>query len=173
MLVIWLVYWSLWSDSFLGGWHVMNSCMFTCVISHLIGLHVGCSGSVVETLSYGIWRIPVLSCRRAFRLCRGHHQYGSLTMQMISYYFIQAWNLGSYVKHRIQIEDVCEQDAAETVRLKREQMTGEWRKSHNKELHNLYSSPHILRVTELRKMRWVEHVECMEEKRSACKIWSE
>jgi hypothetical protein len=47
----------------------MNSCMFTCVMSHLIGLQVGCSGTIIETLSHGIRRIPVLSCRWAFGLC--------------------------------------------------------------------------------------------------------
>jgi hypothetical protein len=72
LLVISLVYWSLWCGSFLGGYEVMNCCMFTCVISHLIWLQVGCSGTVVETLlPYGIWRIPVLSCGWSFRLCRG------------------------------------------------------------------------------------------------------
>jgi hypothetical protein len=33
--IILLVYWLLWSGSFLGGHDVMNSCVFTCVISHL------------------------------------------------------------------------------------------------------------------------------------------
>jgi hypothetical protein len=60
------------SVSFLGGYDIMNSCMFTWVISHLIWLQVGCSGTVVgKLLSYGIWRIPVLSCRWSFGLCRG------------------------------------------------------------------------------------------------------
>jgi hypothetical protein len=46
--------------------------MFTCVIPHLIGIEVGCSGTIVETLlSCGIWRIPVLSCILSFGLCRG------------------------------------------------------------------------------------------------------
>jgi hypothetical protein len=50
----------------------MNSCMFTCVISHLIGLQVGCSGTVVERFVLcGMWRIPLLSCRWSFGLCRG------------------------------------------------------------------------------------------------------
>jgi hypothetical protein len=35
------------SVSFQGGYDVMNSCMFTCSISQLIGLQVGCSGSIV------------------------------------------------------------------------------------------------------------------------------
>lgn len=73
MLVIWLVHWSLWSASFLGGDDVKNSCMFTCIMSHSIGLQVGCSGTVVEPLSYGVRRIPMLSCRWWFGLCRDGH----------------------------------------------------------------------------------------------------
>jgi hypothetical protein len=46
----------------------MNSCMFTCLISHLVGLQVGCGGTVETMLSCGVWRIPVLSCRRSFGL---------------------------------------------------------------------------------------------------------
>jgi hypothetical protein len=50
----------------------MNSCMFTSVTSCLIGLYLGGGGTTVETLlSYGIRRIPVLSCRWSFGLCRG------------------------------------------------------------------------------------------------------
>jgi hypothetical protein len=37
------------SGFYLGGYEVMNSCMFTCVTCHLIGLQVGCSGTIVET----------------------------------------------------------------------------------------------------------------------------
>jgi hypothetical protein len=33
-----------------------------------------------------------------------------------------------------------------------------WRKLHNDELHGLYSSPNIVRVTKSRRMRWVGHV---------------
>jgi hypothetical protein len=35
---------------------------------------------------------------------------------------------------------------------------GSWRKLHNDELHNLYSSPNIVRVIKSRRMRWVGHV---------------
>jgi transcription termination factor 2 len=42
---------------------------------------------------------------------------------------------------------------------------GSWRKLHNDELHNLYSSPNIVRVTKSRRMRWVGHVARMEEGR--------
>jgi hypothetical protein len=47
---------------------------------------------------------------------------------------------------------------------KRNEVTGEWRKLHNEELHNLYSSPDIIRQVKLRRMRWAGHVERMGEK---------
>jgi hypothetical protein len=41
---------------------------------------------------------------------------------------------------------------------RRDEVTGGWRKLHNEELHNLYSSPSISRMIKPRKMRWVGHV---------------
>jgi hypothetical protein len=49
---------------------------------------------------------------------------------------------------------------------KRDEVTGEWRRLHNKELNDLYSSPNI-RVIKLRRMRWTQHVACMGEKGDA------
>jgi hypothetical protein len=40
-----------------------------------------------------------------------------------------------------------------------------WRKLHNDELHNLYSSPNIVRVIKSRRMRWAGHVARMGEER--------
>jgi hypothetical protein len=42
--------------------------------------------------------------------------------------------------------------------LKREEEIGGWKKLHNEELHNLYSSPSIIRVMKPRRMRWAGHV---------------
>jgi hypothetical protein len=42
--------------------------------------------------------------------------------------------------------------------LQRDEMTGGWRKLNNKELHNLYSSPSIIRMIKSRRMRWAGHV---------------
>jgi hypothetical protein len=53
---------------------------------------------------------------------------------------------------------------------KRDEETGGWRKMHNEELHNLYSSPSIIRVVKSRRMRWAGHVARMGEKRNACRI---
>ena len=41
---------------------------------------------------------------------------------------------------------------------KRDEVTGEWRKLHNEELNDLYSSPIIVRVMKSRRMRWAGHV---------------
>jgi hypothetical protein len=40
----------------------------------------------------------------------------------------------------------------------RDGVTGGWKKLHNEVLHNLYSSPSIIRIIKLRRMRWVGHV---------------
>jgi hypothetical protein len=42
--------------------------------------------------------------------------------------------------------------------LKRDEVTGDLRKLHNEELHNLYSSPNIIRMMESRRMRLAGHV---------------
>jgi hypothetical protein len=48
---------------------------------------------------------------------------------------------------------------------KRDEVTGEWRKLHNEELNNMYSSPSIVRVVTSRRMRWAGHVARMGEER--------
>jgi hypothetical protein len=53
---------------------------------------------------------------------------------------------------------------------KRDEVTGEWRKLHNEELHNLYSSPDIIREVKSRRMRWAGHVVCMGEERKVYKV---
>jgi hypothetical protein len=50
---------------------------------------------------------------------------------------------------------------------KTDEVTGEWRHLHNEELHDLYSSPSIIRIIKARRMRWAGHVAQMGEKRSA------
>jgi hypothetical protein len=47
---------------------------------------------------------------------------------------------------------------------------GSWRKLHNDELHNLYSSLNIVRVIKSRRMRWVEHVARMGEGRGVYRV---
>jgi hypothetical protein len=49
-------------------------------------------------------------------------------------------------------------------------VTGGWRKVHNEELHNLYSSTSIIRMIKSRRMRWIGHVARRGEKRNANRI---
>jgi hypothetical protein len=53
---------------------------------------------------------------------------------------------------------------------KREEVTGEWRKLYNEELNDLYSSPNIIRVIKLRRLRWAGHVAHMGERRDAYRV---
>jgi hypothetical protein len=63
-------------------------------------------------------------------------------------------------------------NSAESLRsgLKRDEVIVCWRKLHNEELHNLYSSPSIIRMIKSRRMRWAGHVARMGEKRNACRV---
>jgi hypothetical protein len=53
---------------------------------------------------------------------------------------------------------------------KRDEVTGGWRKLHNKQLHNFYFSPNIIRMIKLRRISWAGHIAHMGEMRNAYKI---
>jgi hypothetical protein len=53
---------------------------------------------------------------------------------------------------------------------KRDEVTGEWRKMRNEELHDFYSSSSIIRMITSRKMRWVGHVARMVDKSNAYRL---
>jgi hypothetical protein len=56
---------------------------------------------------------------------------------------------------------------------KKAEVIGSWRKLRNEELHNLYSSPVIIRMIKSRRMKWAGHVARMGTKRNAYIIWWE
>ncbi|KAJ4427766.1 hypothetical protein ANN_25419 [Periplaneta americana] len=56
---------------------------------------------------------------------------------------------------------------------KRDEVTGEWRKLHNAELHALYSSPDIIRNIKSRRLRWTGHLARMGESRNAYRMRSQ
>jgi hypothetical protein len=53
---------------------------------------------------------------------------------------------------------------------KRDEVTGGWRKLYNEELHSLYSSPSIMRMTKSRRIGWAGHVARIGETRNAYRI---
>jgi hypothetical protein len=54
---------------------------------------------------------------------------------------------------------------------KRDEVTGEWRKLHNEELHDRYSSLTIVRVIKSRRMRWARNVARMGEEEACAGFW--
>jgi hypothetical protein len=53
---------------------------------------------------------------------------------------------------------------------KRDEVMGGWRKLHNEELHDLYSSTSIIRIIKSRRVRWAGHVARMGEKRNVYRL---
>jgi hypothetical protein len=80
----------------------------------------------------------------------------------------ETWSLMLKEEHRLRVFE--NRVLRRIFGPKRDEVTGEWRKLHNKELHDLCSSPSIIRIIMLRKMRWDGHVARMGEKRSAYRL---
>ena len=57
-----------------------------------------------------------------------------------------------------------------TLGPRRDEVTGEWRRLHNEELNDLYSSPNIVQVIKSRRMRWAGHVARMGEEKGAYRV---
>jgi len=53
---------------------------------------------------------------------------------------------------------------------RRDEVTGEWRRLHEEELNDLYSSSNIMRVITSRRMRWARHVACMGEEKGVYRV---
>jgi hypothetical protein len=83
-------------------------------------------------------------------------------------YGCETWSLTLREKHRLRV--LKNRVLRRIFGPKRDEVTGEWRRLHNEELNNLYSSPNIVRVIKSRRMRWAGHVARMGEGRGAYRI---
>jgi hypothetical protein len=83
-------------------------------------------------------------------------------------YGCETWSLTLRVEHRLRVFE--NRVLRRVFGPKRVEVMGEWRKLHNKELHDLYSSPSIIRIIMWRRMRWSGHVARMGEKRNAYRL---
>jgi hypothetical protein len=80
-------------------------------------------------------------------------------------YGCETWSLTSREEHRVFDNRVLRR----IFGPKREE-DGSWRKLHNNELYNLYSSPSIVRMNNSRRMRWARHVARMGERRVVYRV---
>jgi hypothetical protein len=76
----------------------------------------------------------------------------------------ETWSLTLREEHRLRVFE--NRVLRRIFGLKRDELTGECRKLHNKELHDLYFSPSIIRIIKSRRMIWAGHVARMGEKRN-------
>jgi hypothetical protein len=83
-------------------------------------------------------------------------------------YGCETWSLTLREEHRLEVFE--NRVLRRIFGPKRDKVTGEWRKLHNEELHELYSSPIIIRIMKSRKMRWAGHVARIAEKRNAYRL---
>jgi hypothetical protein len=83
-------------------------------------------------------------------------------------YGCETWSLTLREEHRLRVFE-C-RVLRRLFGPKRDEVTGEWRKLHNEELHDLYSSPTSIRIMKAKRMRWAGHVARMGEKRNTYRL---
>jgi hypothetical protein len=83
-------------------------------------------------------------------------------------YGCETWSLTVREQHKLKVFE--NRVLRRIFGPKMDGVTGGWRKLHNEELHNLYSSPSIIRIITSRRMRWAEHVARMGEKRNVYRL---
>ncbi|KAJ4431708.1 hypothetical protein ANN_20310 [Periplaneta americana] len=83
-------------------------------------------------------------------------------------YGCETWTLTLREEHRLRVFE--NKVVRKIYGAKRDEVTGEWRKLHNAELHALYSSPDIIRNIKSRRLRWAGHVARMGESRNAYRV---
>jgi hypothetical protein len=83
-------------------------------------------------------------------------------------YACETWSLTIREEHKLRAFE--NSVLRRTFGPKKSRVTGGWRKLHNEELHNLYTSTSIIRIIKLRRMRWVGYVAQMGEKRNMYRL---
>jgi hypothetical protein len=86
-------------------------------------------------------------------------------------YGCETWSLTFGEEHRLGVFE--DRVLKRIFGPKGDEVTGEWRKLHNEELHDLYSSPSITTIMKARRMRWAGHVARMERRGTRIGCWRE
>ena len=83
-------------------------------------------------------------------------------------YGCEAWSLTSREERKLRVSE--NMVLRRIFGPRRDEVTGEWRRLHNEELKDLYSSPNIVRVIKSRRMRWARHVAHVGEERGVYRV---
>ena len=84
--------------------------------------------------------------------------------------FLRTYNLASHIKGSTKTEGFWNSVLRKKFEHKREEVKGSWRKLHNEEIHNLFSSPDIIIGVKSRRMRRAGKVACVGHKSSALRV---
>jgi hypothetical protein len=95
--------------------------------------------------------------------------YRSIILPVVLY-GCETWSLTLREEHKLR---VFENRVLRTLGSKRDEVTGGWKKLHNEELHNLYSSPSIIRMIKSRRMRCTGHIARMWRRGMSIGYWWE
>ncbi|KAJ4450211.1 hypothetical protein ANN_01618 [Periplaneta americana] len=127
-------------------------------IKHRINMGNACYYSVEKLLSSSL-----LSKKLKVRI------YKTVILPVVLY-GCETWTLTLREEHRLRVFE--NKVLRKIFGAKRDEVTREWRKLHNTELHALYSSPDIIRNIKSRRLRWAEHVSLarMGESRNAYRV---
>ncbi|KAJ4449029.1 hypothetical protein ANN_00423 [Periplaneta americana] len=125
-------------------------------IKHRINMGNACYYSVKKLLSSSL-----LSKNLKVRI------YKTVILPVVLY-GCETWTLTLREEHRLIVFE--NKVLRKIFEAKRDEVTGEWRKLHNTELHALYSSPDIIRNIKSRRLRWAGHVAHMGESRNAYRV---
>jgi hypothetical protein len=74
----------------------------------------------------------------------------------VTLYGCETWSLTLREEHRLRVFE--KKVLRRIFGPKRDEVTGGWRKLHNEELRDLYSSPSIIGIIKSRRMKWAGHV---------------
>jgi hypothetical protein len=103
----------------------------------------------------------ILSKKLKIRICK-------TTILLVVLYGCENWSLTLREEHGLGVFE--NRVLRRIFGPKRDEVIRRWRKLHNEELHDLYSSPSITRIIKARRIRLTGQVARMGEKRNACRL---
>jgi hypothetical protein len=104
---------------------------------------------------------------KTLHLCSSFKIYKTIILPVVLYGY-ETWSLTLREEHRLRVFE--NRVLRGIFGPKEDEVMGEWIKLHSGELHNLYSSPDVIRQIKSRRMRWAGHVARMGEGKNVYRV---